>query len=108
MTTQTIDGVSVNTLASVHFNGKCISHGLTLPDGTKLSVGVVLPATLTFSTGVAEIMECVGGFCEYKLDGSSEWLKSSAGEEFSVPAHSKFEIRIPEGGEPYHYICHYA
>jgi uncharacterized protein YaiE (UPF0345 family) len=54
MTTQTIDGVSVNTQANVYFDGKCVSHGLTLPDGTKLSVGVVLPATLTFNTGAAE------------------------------------------------------
>ena len=105
MTTQTIDGVSVNTQANVYFEGKCISHGLTLPDGTKLSVGVVLPATLTFSTGAAEIMECVGGSCEYKLEGTAEWVKSSAGEEFSVPANSKFDIRVTE---PYHYICHYA
>jgi uncharacterized protein YaiE (UPF0345 family) len=105
MTTQTIDGVSVNTQANVYFDGKCISHGLTLADGTKLSVGVILPATLTFNTGAPEIMECVGGSCEYKLDGSTEWVKSSAGEEFSIPGNSKFEIRVTE---PYHYICHFG
>jgi hypothetical protein len=103
MTTEKIDGVSVNTKANVYFDGKCVSHGLTLADGTKLSVGVILPSTLTFNTGAPEIMECVGGYCEYKLDGSSDWVKSSAGEEFSVPGNSKFEIRVTE---PYHYICH--
>ncbi|MFN8954984.1 MAG: pyrimidine/purine nucleoside phosphorylase, partial [Burkholderiales bacterium] len=61
MTTQTIDGVSVNTQANVYFDGKCVSHGLTLADGTQLSVGVILPSTLTFNTGAPEIMECVGG-----------------------------------------------
>jgi len=76
-----------------------------LADGTKLSVGVILPSTLTFNTGAPEIMECVGGYCEYKLDGSSDWVKSSAGEEFSVPGNSKFEIRVTE---PYHYICHFG
>ncbi|UCF26170.1 MAG: DUF1255 family protein, partial [Ralstonia sp.] len=30
---------------------------------------------------------------------------SSAGEKFSVPANSKFDIRVAEA---YHYICHYA
>ncbi|WP_295519766.1 pyrimidine/purine nucleoside phosphorylase [Limnohabitans sp. Rim8] len=105
MTTQTIDGVSVNTHANVYFDGKCVSHGLTLADGTKLSVGVILPATLTFNTGAPEIMECVGGSCEYKLDGSNECVKSSAGEEFSIPGNSKFEIRVTE---PYHYICHFG
>ncbi len=105
MTTQTIDGVSVKTQANVYFDGKCVSHGLTLADGTKLSVGVILPSTLTFNTGAPEIMECVGGSCEYKLDGSNEWVKSSAGGKFNVPGNSKFEIRVTE---PYHYICHFG
>ena len=41
MTTTHIDGVSVSTQASVYFDGKCVSHGITYPDGTKKSVGVV-------------------------------------------------------------------
>src|SRR3954469_1970920 len=87
MTTETLSGVSVATRANVYFDGKCVSHSLTLADGTKKSVGVILPATLTFNTGAPEIMECVGGGCEYKLAGSSEWQKSSAGERFSIPAN---------------------
>ena len=105
MTTTTLDGVSVNTQASVYFDGKCVSHGVTFADGTKKSVGVVLPATLTFNTGAPEIMECVAGSCEYKLAGSDAWIRSSAGEKFSVPGNAKFEIRVTE---PYHYICHFG
>lgn len=105
MTTEKIDNISVTTQASVYFDGKCISHGITLADGTKKSVGVILPASLTFNTGAAEIMECVGGACEYKLAGSDEWVKSSPGESFSVPGNSKFDIRVVE---TYHYICHFA
>ena len=105
MTTATIPNVTLTTQANVYFDGKCVSHGFTLADGTKKSVGVVLPATLTFTTGAAEIMECVGGSCEYKLAGSDEWKKSGPGDKFSIPANSSFEIRVTE---PYHYICHYA
>ena len=105
MSTEQISNVSVNTQANVYFDGKCISHGITLADGTKKSVGVILPATLTFNTGAAEIMECVGGACEYKLDGSEVWVKSSVGEKFSIPAHSKFDIRVTQA---YHYICHFG
>ena len=105
MTTEKIDNVSATTKANVFFDGKCISHAITFPDGSKKSVGVVLAATLNFGTGAPEIMECVGGFCEYKLDGSEVWLKSSAGEKFSVPGNSKFDIRV---SEPYHYICHFG
>ncbi|MDD3937029.1 pyrimidine/purine nucleoside phosphorylase [Rhodoferax sp.] len=105
MTTTHIDGVSVTTQASVYFDGKCISHGITLADGTKKSVGVILPATLTFSTGASEVMECVAGSCEYRLEGTQAWAKSSAGEQFSIPANAKFDIRVTE---PYHYICHFG
>ena len=94
MSTQKIDGVSVSTQASVYFDGKCISHGITFPDGTKKSVGVILPATLTFNTGAPEIMECVAGSCEYKLDGTDVWIKSSEGEKFSVPGNASFQIRV--------------
>jgi len=73
MTTTQLDGVSVTTQASVYFDGKCISHGITLADGSKKSVGVVLPASLTFNTGAPEIMECVAGRCDYKLAGSDVW-----------------------------------
>jgi uncharacterized protein YaiE (UPF0345 family) len=105
MSTDTLSGASVTTRANVYFDGKCVSHNVVLADGTKKSVGVILPATLTFNTGAPEIMECVGGSCEYKLAGSNEWLKSSAGDKFSIPGNSSFEIRV---SEPYHYICHFG
>jgi uncharacterized protein YaiE (UPF0345 family) len=105
MPTQQINGVSVNPQANVYFDGKCISHSITFADGTKKSVGVILPATLTFNTSAPEIMECVAGSCEYKLAGSDAWVKSSAGERFNVPGNSKFEIKV---SEPYHYICHFG
>ena len=105
MTTDKIDNISVTTQASVYFDGKCVSHGITFADGTKKSVGVVLPATLTFNTGAPEIMECVAGSCEYKFTGTDAWLKSTPGHQFNVPGNASFEIRVTE---PYHYICHYG
>lgn len=107
MTTPTtqIDGVSLSTKANVYFDGKCVSHSFVAADGSKKSVGVVLASTLTFGTGAAEVMECVAGSCEYKLDGSDVWVAQAAGDRFSVPANSKFDIRV---GEAYHYICSYA
>ena len=105
MTTENLAAASVATKANVYFDGKCVSHSITLPDGTKKSVGVILPATLTFNTGAPEVMECVAGSCEYKLAGTSEWKKSAAGQKFEVPGNSSFEIRVAEA---YHYICHFG
>jgi uncharacterized protein YaiE (UPF0345 family) len=105
MSTTQFEGVTVSTQASVYFDGKCVSHGITLADGTKKSVGVVLPAALTFNTGAPEIMECVAGGCEYRLAGTEAWLKSGPGDTFSIPGNSSFDIRVTE---PYHYICHFG
>ncbi len=106
MATDSIGDVSVATKANVYFDGKCVSHGLTFADGRKCTVGVILPSTLTFSTGAAEVMEGTAGSCEYRLSGSDEWVGAGAGQKFSVPANSSFEIRV--SGEPYSYICHFG
>ena len=104
MTTLHISDITVTTQANVYFDGKCVSHSIAYPDGTKKSVGVILPSTLTFNTGATEVMECVAGKCEYKLAGCDSWVTSSKGEKFRVPGNSKFDIRVTE---PYHYICHF-
>ena len=105
MTTEKIANACVATQANVYFEGKCVSHTVTLADGTKKSVGVVLPSQLTFKTGAPETMECVAGGCEYRLAGSGAWRKSGPGERFSVPANSSFDIRVEAA---YHYICHFG
>jgi purine/pyrimidine-nucleoside phosphorylase len=105
MTTEKIANASVATQANVYFDGKCVSHTVTLADGTRKSVGVVLPSQLTFKTGAAEVMECVAGGCEYRLAGADSWQRSSPGERFSVPADSSFDIRVDSA---YHYICHFG
>jgi len=99
------DNISVYQQANVYFDGKCVSHTVEFADGTKKSVGVILPATLTFNTGAPEIMECVAGACRYRLQGE-DWKTSQAGESFSIPANSSFDVEV--AGEPYHYVCHFG
>lgn len=99
------DNVSVVKAANVYFDGKCVSHTVVLADGTKKTVGVILPSSLTFNTGAPEIMEGVGGTCRVKLAGASEWTTYGAGQSFNVPGNSSFEIACDE---PYHYVCHFG
>jgi purine/pyrimidine-nucleoside phosphorylase len=99
------DNVSVLKQANVYFDGKCVSHTVILADGTKKSVGVILPAKLVFNTGAPEIMEGIAGSCRVKLAGSDEVKEYKAGESFSVPGNSSFEIEVTEA---YHYVCHFG
>lgn len=100
-----LDNVSVLTRANVYFDGKCVSHTLLCADGSKKTVGVILPAVLSFKTDVPETMEGVAGRCRVRLEGEQAWTEYGPGERFSVPAHTRFEI---EALEPYHYVCHFG
>ena len=104
MTTNSLSNVTVTTQASVYFDGKCVSHSLTLADGTRKSVGVVLPASLTFNTGAPEVMEINAGVCKVKLPGAADWRTVRAGEQFEVAGNSAFEI---ETVEMLDYVCHF-
>lgn len=98
------ENVSVVKKANVYFDGKCVSHTVQFGDGTKKTVGVILPATLTFNTGVPEIMETVAGACRYRIKGG-DWQTCGEGGRFEVPGNSSFDIEV--AGEPYHYVCHF-
>ncbi|MBL8420865.1 MAG: pyrimidine/purine nucleoside phosphorylase [Dechloromonas sp.] len=99
------DNVSVVKQANVYFDGKCVSHTVVLGDGTRKTVGVILPSSLTFNTGAPEIMEGVGGSCRVRLKGENEWTTWGDGQSFAVPGNSSFEIACDE---PYHYVCHFG
>ena len=100
------DNVSVVKQANVYFDGKCVSHTVQLSDGTKKSIGVILPSRLTFNTGAPERMETVAGACRYLLRGENEWKTAATGQSFSIPGNSSFDIEV--SGEPYHYVCHFG
>ena len=99
------DQVSVVKQANVYFDGKCISHTVLLADGSRKSLGVILPSTLTFTTAAREVMEGVAGACRFRRHGEDAWTTCGAGESFAVPADSSFDIAFDE---PYHYVCHFG
>jgi uncharacterized protein YaiE (UPF0345 family) len=100
-----LDGVSIDTKANVYFEGRCVSHTIRLPDGTRKSVGVILPAKLRFETAAPETMELIAGRCRVKLAGSDRASEYAGGQSFDVPGESSFEI---EALEPVHYVCHFG
>lgn len=98
------DHVSVVKKANVYFDGKCVSHTVLFPDGTKKTVGVIFPSSLTFNTGAPEVMELHAGVCRIRVKGEQEWKTYKGGESFSVPGNSSFDI---ETVELLDYTCHF-
>jgi uncharacterized protein YaiE (UPF0345 family) len=98
------DQVSVGKKANVFFDGKCVSHTVTLADGTRKSVGVILPSTLRFDLSTKEIMEVVDGTAFVAINGGPE-LTFTSGQSWEVNAGGYFEIRVEA---PFHYVCHFG
>ena len=99
------DQVSVVKQANIYFDGKCVSHTVLFADGSKKTIGVIFPSKLIFNTGLPEIMEINGGVCKVKLADQSEWKTYHAGEQFSVPGNSSFDI---ETLETLDYVCNFV
>jgi hypothetical protein len=98
------DQVSVVKRANVYFDGKCVSHTVLFPDGSRKTLGVILPGTLNFGTDAPELMEVQAGQCRIRLEGSDQWTTYNAGQSFSVPGKSRFDIDVIETLD---YVCSY-
>ncbi|HET8706344.1 MAG TPA: pyrimidine/purine nucleoside phosphorylase [Pseudomonadales bacterium] len=99
------DNVSVVKKSNIYFDGKCVSHTILFADGTRKTVGVIFPSLLVFNTGAPEIMEVVAGTCRVRLKDEDDWKEYSAGQSFSIPGNSSFEI---ETIETLDYVCHFG
>src|SRR4051812_12421018 len=99
------NNVSVIAKSNIYFDGKCVSHTVLFPDGTKKTIGVIFPSTLNFGTAQPEKMDVVAGKCRVKMKDSAEWKTYGAGQSFSAPGNSSFDI---ETLETLDYVCHYG
>ena len=90
----TFEQVTVVKQANVYFDGKVTSRTVLFADGTKKTLGIMLPGEYEFGTDVKEIMEILAGDLTVLLPGSDEWLHISGSGEFTVPANAKFKLDV--------------
>jgi len=100
-----IENANIDPIANVYFGGKCVSHSITLADGSTISAGVIFPASLTFNTGAPERMQLLQGKCRVRMAGSKVWQDYAGGQSFDVAGDSSFDIDVIE---ELHYICYYG
>jgi purine/pyrimidine-nucleoside phosphorylase len=86
--------VTVVREANVYFDGGVTSRTVLFPDGSRKTLGVMLPGEYEFNTGSAEIMEILSGELSVLLPGESAWRPIKGGESFEVPAGSQFRLRV--------------
>src|SRR3989338_8399288 len=100
------DNVSVGKKANVFFDGKCVSHSVFFPDGTRKTVGVIMPGSqLTFNVGAPELMETPPGPGRVKIGEEPEFKTYAAGTSFKVAENSSFEIHAKD---EVNYVCSFG
>lgn len=95
--------VDVIKKANIYFDGKVTSRTVLFSDGTKKTLGIMLPGEYEFTTDVKEEMEFFAGSLEYKLEGQA-WQAIEGSGLFFVPANEKFQLKVHSVAD---YCCSY-
>ncbi|MBW7476561.1 pyrimidine/purine nucleoside phosphorylase [Paenibacillus oenotherae] len=98
------ENVTVVKQANVYFDGKVTSRTVVFSDGTKKTLGIMMPGEYEFGTDVKEVMEILAGELKVLLPGDSEWITISGQGEFIVPANAKFKLQVATVTD---YCCSY-
>lgn len=99
------DGVSVVKKANIYFDGKVTSRIVKFADGSRKTLGIMMPGDYEFGTDEHELMEILAGEVEVLLPGSNTWQTIVGGESFDVPANAKFGIKVKSVTD---YCCSYS
>ena len=96
--------VNVDKLANIYFEGKVVSRNIFLKDGSKITLGVMLPGEYEFNTESRELMEIISGKLNLKLKDDNDWQLISDGMDFNIPKNSSFKVKVLE---LVNYTCSY-
>ncbi len=96
--------VTVVKKANIYFEGKVTSRTVIFPDGSKKTLGIMLPGKYEFGTASKEIMEILAGDLEILLPEEKGWKTIKAGDSFEVPAQAKFSLNVKSITD---YCCSY-
>jgi len=96
--------VSVLKKANIYFEGKVTSRVVHFEDGSKITLGIMLPGEYEFGTSQKEIMDIQAGELCVLLPGNDEWLEITQPTKFEVPANASFKLKVRTVTD---YICSY-
>ncbi len=88
------DNVTVLKAANCYFDGKVTSRTVLFKDGSKKTLGIMLPGEYEFGTAVKELMEITAGDLDVLLPGATTWKNFTAGTSFEVPAKASFKLKV--------------
>ncbi|CAM4508724.1 MULTISPECIES: pyrimidine/purine nucleoside phosphorylase [Paenibacillus] len=85
---------TVHKAANIYYDGKVTSRTVILENGTKVTLGIMLPGVYEFGTEGPETMEILSGDLKVLLPGTDVWKEIKGAETFHVPGNSKFALEV--------------
>jgi len=86
--------VTIIKKANIYFDGNVASRTVVFPDGSRKTLGIMLPGEYEFNTDQKEIMEILSGDLDISLPGEDGWKTIGGGGSFEVPAKSRFGLKV--------------
>ncbi len=97
------NNVTITREANIYFDGNVTSRTIHFENGTRKTLGIMMPGEYEFGTEEKEIMEILAGEMEILLP-DSDWQIINGGDSFEVPANSSFKLKVFQVTD---YCCSY-
>ena len=98
------ENVQVIKAANIYFDGKVTSRVVVFADGSKKTLGIMMPGDYEFGTDENELMEIQAGEMDVLLPGENDWQTFAKGSSFTVTKDSSFKLQVKEVTD---YCCSY-
>lgn len=86
-------GVSIAKAANILFGGNITSRSITFEDGSKKTLGIMLPGEYELNTVNKEIIDIQRGNLELLLP-AEDWKMFEGPASLEIPANTKFKLRV--------------
>jgi len=99
------NNANITKKANIYFGGQVTSRVVIDSDGTRKTLGIMMPGSYIFNTELAEHIEILAGEVEVEIKGEETNCETTkSGGYFEVPANSSFDIKVKEITD---YCCTY-
>lgn len=88
------NNVTVLKKANIFYDGRLSSWSLLFPDGSRKSLGVMLPGEYYFTPPHKEVMEILIGEGEIFLSGEKDWIPYHNSGRFPIKTGESFSMRV--------------
>ena len=88
------ENVTVIKAANIYLGGQVTSRTLIFPDGSKKTLGIIMPGEFTWNNTAQETKEIISGDLQVRFEGDADWKHYTAGSVLVVPPNTTAYYKI--------------